>query len=103
MPNTPNRAGAEAVLDLIFDGNGDVIEVVHHRRPAKVVLCARVPAELNEQVLAEADRCGQKPTHLVGQLVAEALAARTEHAEVVTVNAADLHRAIDTVLQQRAA
>lgn len=86
-------AAAEAAAEQPFHPEGT--EVLREGLRAKVVFSARIPAELSDDLIAEADRCKQTPSALIADLVAEALTARHAAAGLVTVNLADIHRAID--------
>lgn len=73
------------------------------RRPAaKVVHSARLPARLSERLEAEADRRGITPSALICELVEKGLAPVADDT-TVTVRAADLRRAIDSVIHDAAA
>jgi hypothetical protein len=70
---------------------------------------ARVDARLEDDLIAEAVRSDRTPSALIADLLDEALAARRAAREgtpaqpqTVTVNIAELHRAIDQVARRAA-
>ena len=84
-----------ALFALCLTGSA-VIERPAARRPT-VVHSTRLPAEYSEELEAEASRLGTNPSKLMQDIVIRWLAAR-RRAPTVTVNVADLHRALDSVL-----
>jgi hypothetical protein len=70
-------------------------------RSSSVVHSTRMSRELTERLFAEAERCGITPSELIRQ----ALEARLEAgrpSEVVTVDVAVLHHAIDQAVRRAA-
>ncbi|WP_412752827.1 hypothetical protein [Krasilnikovia sp. M28-CT-15] len=58
-------------------------------------LSARVDGEIADEIAKQAAQAGVTTSQMVERLLSEALAARAGQAETVTINLADLHRAID--------
>lgn len=99
---TPQQG--EALTDDIrrFDPSiGDVIERPHST--AKAPLSARVSIEVSDWLYRESVTRKISPSQLVDELLREAMRARTDPADKVVVNLADLHRAIDAVAREQAA
>ena len=109
MTSKDDIAAAEAALAMPFDpAAGRIVERrgAHSgghsgghsgdRRPT-VVHSTRLPAEYSEELEAEAGRLGTNPSKLMQDIVVRWLAARRQ-SPTVTVNVADLHRALDSVL-----
>jgi predicted DNA-binding protein len=76
-------------------------QVDDDRRPVSVVHSVRLPAEMSVRLEAEARRRGVTPGALIRELVDVGLHPAIGDA-VITVRVADLHRAIDTVVQRAA-
>ena len=66
-------------------------------RTATVVQSVRMPRELNERLLAEAQRRGVTPSEVIRDLVEAGLTAADESA---TVRLADVRRVIDALAHQ---
>jgi hypothetical protein len=97
MTRKDDIAAAEAALARPFDPAGaTVVERSAGRRPT-VVHSTRLPTEYSEELEAEAARLGTNPSKLMQDIVVRWLSARRQ-APTVTVNVADLHRALDSVL-----
>lgn len=83
----------QAALAAPYTGGG---EVLRGGLKAKIVYSARIPAELSEEIADAASAAEVTPSQMIATLVAEALQARrVSGAQVVTVDLAALHRAID--------
>lgn len=93
-------AAAMAAGEAPFDPTN--AEIITDRAPAKVVYSTRISPEYSDDIAAEATRCGQNPSQLIADLVVEALRARKELAEVVTINMADLNHAIHEIARRAA-
>lgn len=83
--------------------NRDWSDAVVEDRPKalSVVQSVRMPYELTERLFAEAEKCGITPS----QLIREAVEARLNSgrpSEVVTVDVAVLHHAIDQAVRRAA-
>ncbi|GAA0806975.1 hypothetical protein [Spirilliplanes yamanashiensis] len=101
MTSKDDIAAAKAALALPFDpAAGRIVERpgarASERRPT-VVHSTRLPAEFSEELEAEAGRLGTNPSKLMQDIVVRWLTARRQ-SPTVTVNVADLHRALDSVL-----
>jgi hypothetical protein len=97
MTRKDDIAAAEAALASPFDPAGaTVVDRPGSRRPT-VVHSTRLPAEFSEALEAEATRLGTNPSKLMQDIVVRWLTARRQ-SPTVTVNVADLHRALDSVL-----
>lgn len=99
---TADVTAAESLLAKRITAQSLAGATIEHRRStAKVVISARVDPRDNDALLAEAERRQISPSVLVAELVAEGL-RRREAAGTVAVNPADLHRALDAVLNRAA-
>jgi predicted DNA-binding protein len=81
------------------DWSGATVE--RETRPVSVVHSVRLPADLSDRLETEAVRRGVTPGALIRELVDAGLNVVTADT-VVTVRVADLHRAIDTIVQHAA-
>jgi hypothetical protein len=73
-------------------------------RGASTVQSTRMSGDLTRRLFAEAARRRIKPSELIRDLVVEGLdAADAGDNTPITIGRADLHRALDTVLRDRAA
>ena len=83
------------------DWSGAVAE--NRRRGVTMVHSIRMSHELTEQLFAEAQRRGITPSELIREYVQGGLnRASSIDDTTVTVNLAELHRAIDTVVRRAA-
>ncbi len=83
----------QAALAAPYTGGG---EVVRGGLRAKIVYSARIPAELSDEIADAAAVAAVTPSAMIATLVEEALRARRANpSRVVTVDLAELHRAID--------
>lgn len=97
MPTTrPTAAEIEAATAAPVTADTlRTAQVVREARPPTVVFACRLDSAYSDDIAAEAERCGQRPSQLIADLVIEGLRRRQGAARTVTVNLDDLHRAID--------
>jgi predicted DNA-binding protein len=72
-------------------------QIVEKPRAVSVVQSVRMPRELNERLLAEAQRRGVTPSEVIRDLVEAGLTAADQSA---TVRLADVRRVIDALAHQ---
>lgn len=70
-------------------------------KSSSVVHSTRMPRELTERLFAEAQRCGITPSELIREAV-EARLEASRPSQVVTVDIAVLHQAIDQAVRRAA-
>jgi hypothetical protein len=104
MNDPDGRYAAALEAEQVPFGQPDKRVIDRRDRSAKEVIHSRVVPEIADALIAEALRCKQAGSALIADLIAEALAARAAagRAELVTVNLADLHRAIDRAARRAA-
>lgn len=68
----------------------------------KIVHSVRLEPAQSERLFAEAERRGVTPSVLLREIVERALTPVTDAEMTVTVRLADLHRALDSVVQRAA-
>jgi hypothetical protein len=81
------------------DWSGAVVD--DRPRASSVVHSVRMPHALTERLFAEAERCGITPSELIRQAV-EARLDAGRPSEVVTIDVAVLHQAIDQAVRRAA-
>jgi macrodomain Ter protein organizer (MatP/YcbG family) len=92
--NTFDKANAE-----LEDRNWSTAEVHKRTRKSSVVHSVRMPHELTERLVREAQRRGVTPSEVIRDLVDAGLASAERSP---TVRLVDVHRAIDSLTQTTA-
>lgn len=92
----------EDAMQALADTDWSGATVEREPRPVSVVHSVRLPTELSGRLEAEAQRRGLTPGALIRELVGAGLSGADDDA-IVTVRVGDLHRAIDSLVQQRVA
>lgn len=95
-----DRDEALRLLNAPLDLTGATVDTEPSQ--VKIVHSVRLEPTASERLFAEAERRGVTPSVLLREIVERALAPVPDSETTVTVRLADLHRALDSVVQRAA-